>query len=84
MHVNAQVPPPGSQTRVNAGLWRERPEYSRPAPHSGLHRWTLSYFPTCCPSFCWSVSPSDGSGQSRAETQEMLKLGKKGRSKANI
>lgn len=68
------IPQPGSQTLVHAGLWRGRRECNTPAPHSVSRRWTPTHFPTCCPSSCLSASPSDGSGQFQAETQERLEL----------
>lgn len=68
------VPLPGSQILVNAGLWTGRPVYNTPVPRSESHQWTPLHFPTCCPSSGSSVSPSDGSGQSQAGTQEMQEL----------
>ena len=82
LYKHAIVPRPGSQTLVNAGLWRGRHGCNMPAPRSESHRWTPPRFPTCCPSSGSSVSPLGASGRFQAETQERLGLLEDKREKA--
>lgn len=74
MAVHATVPPLGSRTLANAGLWRGHPGCKTPAPRSESRQWTPLRSPTCCPFSGSLVYPSDGSARFQAGRQERLEL----------